>query len=150
MRSKHLALVAIATTAVGCHKGDPFVGTWKATYSASGMSIDETETNSADGTFTSHSRATKGNAGRALLIDDKGTWRKISDTRYDKKLTDTNWSPEGGSAASKARIADRFSQNKGRILAAANKEPVKVIKWQGNDEFTESTGTQPVTFHRAP
>ncbi len=83
-------------------------------------------------------------------MDDLGTWKKLTETSYEEKLTDTTWSPDGGSPADKAKISARFAQNKSRILADANKQPVKTIKWQGNDEFTESSGTQSVTYHRVP
>ena len=150
MRSAYYGVVAIAIFAAGCKKADPYVGTWKATYSNSGTNYDITQTNLADGTYTTHMRVTRNNVVRALIVDDRGTWKKQSETSVEERITDTNWTSEGGTAAAKAKAAERFSKNKSRIIAESNKEPVKKLKWDGNDRYTESESIQSITFHRVP
>ena len=143
------SLVVIAILGFGCHKDDPYVGTWKSTYTEKERNFEITQTNSADGTYTTHARVSKDGSNRALLVDDRGTWKKLSDTSVEERLVDTNWTGrEGGTADAKAKEA-RFTKKKARIISDANKQPTKSLKWDGGDQYTESESGHSITFHRS-
>lgn len=150
MRTRYLGLLAVAAISFGCHKGDPYVGTWKATDTIAGANLEITRTNFADGTFKSHLRGSREDSKVVLLVDDVGTWKKLSDTSVDERLVDTKWVTEGGSAKVRASSAARFARNKDHIIAEANKEPIMKLKWVGNDQFTASDSRESITFHRSP
>jgi len=144
-----LSLVACLGLIAGCHKQDPLVGTWNGTNKIGVTEQALTLTVAGDGTYKEIMVSSRPNLKTKLVATDTGTWKNLSEGKYNFKLVDTNWTTEGASAKQEARMQERFKARKAEIIANSNKEPSTEITWEGNDKFTLREGKMTESFTRS-
>ena len=124
-----LALLAVC----GCKKGPSFVGSWTTEVPMLGtqtVKLNEDKTADVD--------ASKSFGQFTVKMTGKGNW---SNTDKDFTITITDIKLDGLPAAAQA-IADK------QVEASKNKPQTGTYKWNGDDEFTLTSGTTNQDFKR--
>jgi len=145
MKPRILALIPLVVL-IGCNKGPSFEGKWKAQVKQAGNSGDvQMELMPGGKAKTSVSFTQQG---MAITMNFNGTWEAPDTTHLTVKAEDVAFDLSKITGANRVMVESVISSRKKEILEQANKQMVMPVKWQGNDRFEGTSGSEHPVFER--